>query len=516
MKARDLFDAMELADAEQIAAALGEAAEPAEAVPAEKPVPVKPDKSMSPGWRWMLTAGCAAACIGSAVMLIHLIPKNDYTYMQQSVAENEITRELNQPQTTTAPQQTDATAEAVQTQTDHTQTDPPQTKPSDSAAASLTETQTTAKQNEITHTTRETTASTTQTTKQTTKETTASSPEPEKPVIQSVSPEQLIQELKTGIAPGFCWGDDIEHHSFCEIWYQFCGVAFLCDDIDTLKQNGIGTFPVNFSDGAWVRNGGNGYCRRLSGSVRDGCLVQPVTGFTKCYGDYDAYIEDGGGLFDEGFGTQLVYTRVTEDYAKAAELTGKTVYMVSAGNGCGFEDGDESDYLPKTQAAYDNTHHSWAGSYFAANEELICALAKTPGVTLLGLVNGEICGYGGIPDYDPLNRMVIQFRADADPDLNDYVWLNAYLCKDNPRFASDVRQLVPETMDDKGTKRLYLNPDWERLYDETAFTAPEGASDIELANLKYHAYVKSVKAIFDRLNAMPDVELAYPQLTFYC
>ena len=198
----DLFKAMGHADAEQIAAALGEIAEPAEAVPAEKPVQLKPDKGMNPVWRWVLTAGCAAACIGSAVLLIHLIPKNDYTYMQQSVAENDFTRELNQPQTTTAPQQTDATAEAVRTQTSDTHTDPPQTKPSDSAAVSLTETRTTAKQSEITHTTRETTVSTTQTTKQTAKETTASSPEPKQTEIIPKKPamidlEQYIREHMT-------------------------------------------------------------------------------------------------------------------------------------------------------------------------------------------------------------------------------------------------------------------------------------------------------------------------------
>ena len=118
MKERDLFDAMELADAKQIAAALGEAAEPAEAVPAEKPVPVKPDKGMSPVWRWILTAGCAAACIGSAVMLVHLIPKNDYTYTQHSAEDIEVTRDSLHTETTAAVQNAGTDAQPEQTETE--------------------------------------------------------------------------------------------------------------------------------------------------------------------------------------------------------------------------------------------------------------------------------------------------------------------------------------------------------------------------------------------------------------
>ena len=99
----DLFKAMGHADAKQIAAALGEISEPLpETAPEDKPVPVKPDKSMNPVWRWILTAGCAAACIGSAVLLMHFIPKDDYTYTQHSAEDIEVTRDSLHTETTAA------------------------------------------------------------------------------------------------------------------------------------------------------------------------------------------------------------------------------------------------------------------------------------------------------------------------------------------------------------------------------------------------------------------------------
>ena len=115
MTERNIFDAMGQADAEFLSETFG-AAETAP--PAEKPVKAKPEHTMNPVWRWVLTAGCAAACIGSAVMLVHMIPKDDYTYMQQSADNIEVTQDVLHTETTAAVRSAGTDAKPEQTETE--------------------------------------------------------------------------------------------------------------------------------------------------------------------------------------------------------------------------------------------------------------------------------------------------------------------------------------------------------------------------------------------------------------
>ena len=80
----NLLHAMEFAKPEEIAAALGERTEETyrtEEVPVMKQ---KTEKQPSALWQFVLKGGIAAACIASAAMLIHMIPKDNGTYTQPS------------------------------------------------------------------------------------------------------------------------------------------------------------------------------------------------------------------------------------------------------------------------------------------------------------------------------------------------------------------------------------------------------------------------------------------------
>ncbi len=493
MTERSLFDAMGRLDARKIAEALGDVSD--EPAPAAEPVPAKakPDKGMSPVWRWILTAGCAAVCIVSAVMLIRLIPKNDYTYMQHSAGENEITRELNPAETTTA-QQTDTTEAAVQTQTDDTHTDAPQTKPSDSAAVSLTETQTTAKQSESTHTTRETTASTAKSTKETSRQTTSQQPEtttqPEPPAKRGADPEQLIQELKTGIAPGFLWDDGSKFHAPCDVWYQTYGVAFLCDDIEALKKNGIGSAPVNWSDGAWTLYGSNGY-GYLAGATEQSCLVQPMTGFLQRYGDNPEF---GGALgndlpFSFTREQEISVYRVLNDYASA----GKTVYIASAGTW------DQA----KVTAYGGGAWHDNSGKY-CDYSDMIRALADDPSVTLLGLVNCEERVRGGVTD----DGIRVYFRPSTHPDISDFAWLNEF----NDMRTGDITQkTIGQTSDGSEVQGFYFWLNQEKLK-EMAGVEEKSSPTYLYTEEEVKRLYSAMQSIIERIEAMPDVLFAAPIL----
>lgn len=339
-------------------------------------------------------------------------------------------------------------------------------------------------------TTTQTTAKTTpETTKHTTAKTTEQTTEPEKPAKKGADPEALIQELKTGHAPDFCWDDGTEEHNYCDIWYQTYGVAFLCDDIEALKKNGIGGRAVNWSDGAWTDYGGNGY-GFIAGATQDNCLVQPMTGFLGRYGDT---IETFGPL-----GHDLEFTfareqqmsfRVLNDYAQ----TGKTVYIASAGE------------LKDTAYAGDlNDVHP--GKYCDCSD-VIRALAEDDSVTLLGLVTAEERGYGYM-ENDGNAGVIVYFKLGAEPNLNDYTWLNDYL---PPRW-NDVTQYAVTKANSE--LKFVLSFNTEQVCKIAGITKPNGKSleDYSRFNQELDAAIRN---ICERLNKMPDVQVARPFMEYY-
>ena len=168
MKADQFFRAMGMVDERLLE--LNETDTPAEtAVPVHDPPvpsaePAPPVRRPSVLLRWILAGGCAAACIAGAVMLLHMIPRDDFIFTAPSGQNIEITRELSAaeqtadaaPQTTEPPQ-TDETV----TRTEPRQTESDRTEPAEIVTGTQPA-QTTAEQGASRKTSTVTTAKTTE------------------------------------------------------------------------------------------------------------------------------------------------------------------------------------------------------------------------------------------------------------------------------------------------------------------------------------------------------------------
>ena len=168
MKADQFLRAMGMVDENLLD--LNEPDVPAEpALPAHEPPvpsaePAPPVRRPSVLLRWILAGGCAAACIAGAVLLLRMIPRDDFIFTAPSGQDIEITRELSAaeqtadaaPQTTEPPQ-TDETV----TRTEPRQTESDRTEPAEIVTGTQPA-QTTAEQGASRKTSSVTTAKTTE------------------------------------------------------------------------------------------------------------------------------------------------------------------------------------------------------------------------------------------------------------------------------------------------------------------------------------------------------------------
>lgn len=312
------------------------------------------------------SAVCVAVLIGVMLALRNAAPET-----LQSGAE-----------TTTQTTQTTASAETATTGTADTHTDPPQTADSavvtQSTGTVIPETRWT----ELRTTEPETTAppeSIPQTV--TTTATTAA----DIPQRTGADPEAVIRELKAGRQTVFrCSGSGA---GYLAGWQNY-GVAFLCDDPESLRGTQIGGHPVALTEGTWSQYGGT---RAVDGE--NGCTVQRVSDFLHVYGD-SAPLSGIRPQYPET-GSTAELERVLAQYEK----DGQTLCMVSLG----------SANLKFTQES--------GGTAFD-HSEIIRAIAADSALTLVGLVWCEEGTAAELPFGEI--RILVQFEANCTPDPADY------------------------------------------------------------------------------------------------
>ena len=218
--------------------------------------------------------------------------------------------------------------------------------------------------------------------------------------IRGADPGQVIQQLEDGIAAGFEWLYDKEEWNGqigCDVTYQSYGVAFLCDDIEKLKNGSIGKYPVFWSEGAWSEYGGTALASDDAHprGIRSGdCMVQPLSGFLKRFSANPPDSGLGSDVESSFALSEQTAFSVLDDYSQY----GKTVYMASV-----------STPLMTTKTG------GRAMDYSA----LVRAIAADDALTLLGPVFGVERGYGFIEDE--FCDLEIAFRQDDyQPDPADF------------------------------------------------------------------------------------------------
>ncbi len=527
MKADQFLRAMGMVDENLLD--LNEPDVPAEpALPAHEPPvpsaePAPPVRRPSVLLRWILAGGCAAACIAGAVLLLRMIPRDDFIFTAPSGQDIEITRELSAaeqtadaaPQTTEPPQ-TDETV----TRTEPRQTESDRTEPAEIVTGTQPA-QTTAEQGASRKTSTVTTAKTTERQASSQSETTKS-------LIEAADPDALIKELKKGYAPGFCWDDGTDAHRWCDIGYQTYGVAFLCDDIEKLKAKGIGAAPVNWSEGAWTYWGGNGY-GFVEGATAESCLVQPIEGFIKRYGTFDAL---GSDLPFSIAAEHIMQYRVVHDYQE----TGQTVYMASAGQVTYARENANGWLYSAQSTSYGGiSGYSYCGKY-SDYTEMIQALADDPSVTLLGLVNGEERGYGSyLYKSQPYCDIQIVFRRGAiDYDLADFSWLNELLYAEKPfdpltygekkwkrqceeqnvPYVPDITNAGTSLLGNSDIRLITVNLDLEKLQKRLGISAPESSASEEERQAYCDSVMELLREYSQRIEQTTDVMFVRPVLSY--
>lgn len=316
--------------------------------------------------------------------------KPDTTETTASAAEDSKNQtETGKNQTETGKNQT----ETDKTQTEQTSAEQTETVTEHAAVTTLsTAAPTTEPTTAATSPTKQSTAPTAQSETETTAETTREQ------LPQEADPDAVIAQLKKGIAPDFVFDVQNAGRPYYELDYVPYGVAFLCrdSDLETLKSGTLGSRPVNWSEGAWTLWGGSGE-DFLAGADADNCLVQPVSGFLKCYGVVDETATLPGFALPFSFRyQQQTGFSVPEDYSSRAE-PGWTVCMASASAKICF--------TPE-------------GAVYRDYSELIRAIADDPATVLLGIVYGEERVYG---DADELEFLLHIPEGTPDPaDFAEY------------------------------------------------------------------------------------------------
>ena len=300
-------------------------------------------------------------------------------------------------------------------------------------------------------------------------------------------PDRLIAELETGRRPYFSFGNGTSQSPCCDVWFQTYGVAFLCDDIDKLKKEGIGGKAVNWSDGAWTEFGSNGY-GYVAGATKTNCLVQPVNGFIRRYGSQAALGKDLPA-------TEIRKNQLECSIVNGYEYAGQTVYMVSAGLASNA----------KTTMYGGGSLVNNSGKY-CDYEAVIRALAKNPSVTLLGLVIGQETAYGELPELQGELAVTVRFDYGAPSDLSVLAGLNAYVSplSHGGKYPTDVTKAALTTVEGQ-VKGLHILLDIDKIVKARQIKRPgENASQAELDRYRQEIF-NALARICVAYNAAPEL-----------
>ena len=430
------------------------------------------------GMRWLgrqqgitYAPGYSDNIIESASTQTSTVTDETATTTEQTTASTACTSETVS-QTATALTTTEAASRTQVTGSTAVQT-------TDTASTKQT-TQTTTKPTDHTTTTKrsQTTAGTTQRTTESTTTTQA-------------DPEAVIQQLKTGYLHDFDWdatrerGEQVTTGLYCEVDCVPYGVAFLCrdSDLEALKSGKIGTYPVNWSEGAWTDTGGSG-AGNVKGATKDNCLVQPVSGFVCQYGGGNALEMHGTGHTFSFRYDQQTQCRVMNDYSAYAQ-DGWTVCMASV----------EAEFCATA-----------AGSAYRDYTALIRALAAKPETVLLGIVYGEELSFGGTEGIPELIVHVTGGQPALDAlaaygtvqEMQDSTYWYYF---SNISFSSEygwyLLVLSQEKMDEIYARLGPAPPDYPELGDW------------------YAARMQETRALCGELMQIPGVRLAQPGMEYF-